>query len=167
MFLENGITFLQNLHTQEYIFKNLPHVCFKLDYGKSHIFLPPTSSVAKSECYNKMCRSSWCASFLRITDVMAFMNFSWPDQKPYRFNFAYVSPIPRGDHKKEISTAALAVAYHRCVCTVKKKYHWPKKYLLVGNIFKATDIEAHYNLYNWSTLQPGTKEDTISDFLNC
>lgn len=90
------------------------------------------------------------------------MNFSWPDQKPYRFNFAYVSPLPRGDHKKEISSAALAVAYHRCVCTVR-----PKKYLLVGNIFKGTDMEAHYNLYNWSALQPGTKEDITPDFLNC
>lgn len=136
---------------------------FKLDYGKILIFHSRKSSVAKQKCYSKMCRSPWCASFHWITDVLAFMNFSWPDQKPYRFNFAYVSPShPRGDHKKEISTAALAVAYHRCVCTVR-----PKKNLLVGNIFKATDSGALYNLQNWSTLQLGTKKDIIPDFLNC
>lgn len=54
---------------------------------------------------------------------MGFVNFSRLDQKPYGFNFTYVSlSHPRGDHKKEISAAALAVAYHTCVyCTAQKE----------------------------------------------
>lgn len=120
---------------------------------RSLYFIHP--SLAKSESYTKMCRSRLCASFHGITNVMAFMNFSQLDQKPYRFNFAYVSPShPRGDHKKEISVAALAVAYHS---TVR-----PKKKPLVGNIFKATDMGALYNLHNRSRLHPGTKEDFLN-----
>ncbi len=119
-------------------------------------------NVAKSESYTKMCRSRWCGSFHGITDVMAFKNSSRPDQNPYRFNFAYVSPShPRGDHKKEISAAALAVAYHRCVfCTAQKETPgmgtFSRQLIWVHSITSTTGQGSNL-----------VKQEIIPDFLKC